>query len=141
MTWLGPNFNTTDMTITIPQEKLEDIATLVREWLGYSQTNLHALTFLLSKLFHISQCCVPVRFFLNRMLETLRAYPQMENTALSPEFKGDLHWFAEYLPSTNGVYILHANDRNTVHVFIDACSMGAGVVAGSEAYYAEVPPT
>ena len=106
MTWLGLNVDTISMTITIAQEKLAEIATLVTEWQGYSHTNLHALRVLLGKLFRVSQCCVPARIFLNQMLETLRTCPAKENTALPLEFKKDLNWFAEYLPSTNSMYII-----------------------------------
>ena len=73
------------------------------------------------------------------MLDTFRACPATGDTELSLGFKKDLQWFAEYLPSTNGVYIMHANIRVPVHLYIDGCSMGAGSIAECQAYHAEFP--
>ena len=63
----------------------------------------------------------------------------MGYTALLPEFKKDLNYFAEYLHTTNGVYIIHVNDKNQVQLFVDTCNMGAGAMVGSEAYHTEFP--
>ena len=58
---------------------------------------------------------------------------------LSVSFKKDLQWFAEYLRSTNVVYIMHTNRKVPVHLYVDACSTGAGAISGSQAYHAEFP--
>ena len=71
MTWLGLQFDTINLTITRPKVKLAEIANLVADWQGYSYTNIRALRTLLGKLVHITQCCIPARNFLNRVLETL----------------------------------------------------------------------
>ena len=73
------------------------------------------------------------------MLETLRVCPATGDTELSVGFKKDSQWFAEYLPSTNSMYIMHANSSIPVHLFVDTCSMGAGAIAGCQAYHTAVP--
>ena len=55
MVWLGLKFSTNDMTFTIPQEKLTEIASIVADWQGRNHTNVHDLKALLGKLFFISQ--------------------------------------------------------------------------------------
>ena len=54
MVWLGLQFDTTSMTITISQEKLMDIVGLVVDWHRHTHANLHALRALLGKLFYFS---------------------------------------------------------------------------------------
>ena len=65
------------MTITIPQEQMGEVDTLVHQWQKLASTTLCPLHSMLGKLFFffMTQCCPPARFFLNRMLETLRACP------------------------------------------------------------------
>ena len=50
MVWLGLEFNSVVMTITIPQPKLAEIADLVAEWTTMSHATLHQLRVLLCKL-------------------------------------------------------------------------------------------
>ena len=128
MTWLGIDFKTVSMMITIPTGKLAEIADLITEWQGFSHTNLHTRRMVLGKLLNISQCCPPARFFLYRMLETLRAFPATGMTVLTQNFKKDLNCFAEFLHSTNGVLIINDDSREPVNLFIEGCSTGAGTV-------------
>ena len=72
MTWLRLQFNTSDMSVTIPEDKLEDILSLVHQWRFKQCANIHKLRTLLGKLFHMVQCCPPACYFVNRMLSTLR---------------------------------------------------------------------
>ena len=55
MIWLGFEFNTLDMTITIPPDKLIDVMDLAQQYKKVA--NNHELMTLLGKLFHIAQCC------------------------------------------------------------------------------------
>ena len=45
--WLGFEFNSVDMTITIPSDKLKDIMSVVRSWSNKAQANIHELRSLL----------------------------------------------------------------------------------------------
>ena len=86
------------------------------------------LRVLLSKLLNISQCCVPPKFFVNRMLATLISCPPPPtgSTALSSEFIKDLHWFYECIPSNNCIYIIHDEDTQPINLFVDACGTCGG---------------
>ena len=77
MTWLGLDFDTVLMTITIHSSKLNESADIVTGWQARSHVDLHALRVLLGKLLNLTQCCPPDGFFLNRMLDTLRASPRI----------------------------------------------------------------
>ena len=54
MTWLGLDFDSVNMTITIHQSKLAQIATLVSEWQGMSHANIQQLRVLLGTLLNIT---------------------------------------------------------------------------------------
>ena len=54
MTWLGLQFNTVEMSVTIPPEKLKDTLWLVDDWAGRQAANIHQLQALLGKLLHMA---------------------------------------------------------------------------------------
>ena len=70
MVWLGFQFDTLAMTVTLPPDKLQEIMDLVDAWFHKTMANIHDLMSLLGKLFFLAQCCPPARLFTNRMLET-----------------------------------------------------------------------
>ena len=75
MTFLGLRVNTISMTVTLPKEKMAESMQLVNNLNCKSHANIHELWAILRKLFYVAQCCPPARFFMNCMLNTLRACP------------------------------------------------------------------
>ena len=70
----------------------------------------------------------PARYFLNRMLNTLRTGHGHTTITLDPEFHRDLRWFERFLPLYNGVSLYdHKKCDHQVH--LDACLQG--LVGGS----------
>jgi hypothetical protein len=139
--FLGIQFNTQEMTMSIPPLKLKDIADLVATWATKSSANLHELRSLLGKLLHVANCSTPARLFLNRMLATLREAYNCQRVRLSTEFRKDIAWFQRYLPSTNGVFIIHPDTRPAEHVYVDSCMSGCGGCTSTAAYHAQYPDT
>ena len=120
MTWLGLEFNTVDMSITISKEKLADIMQLIREWSHKVHTNIHHLHMILGKLFYVAQCCPPAKLFINRMLYTLKACQVNGTVPLSTPFQKDIKWVRAYLVRSNDVYMMHVDDRVPKRLFVDA---------------------
>ena len=106
MTWLGLQFDTVEMTVTFPSEKLQNTFQLVEDWVSRQAANIHQLQALLGQLLHIAQCCQSTRLFLNCMLATLRECPGDGTIWLSPELKKDLQWFLHNSTACNGVSII-----------------------------------
>ena len=75
MPWLGLHFNTVDIMVSIPQEKLQEMLQLVKESGAKCSANLHQSRTLLGKLLHITQCYYPARLFLNWIFVTHRECP------------------------------------------------------------------
>ena len=97
---------------------------LVGMWLHGTTANIQDLRSLLGKPLFVAQCCPPAHLFTNRMLETLRACPLQGSTPMSPEFRKDLAWFQQYLPCTNGVYLIHEESRTPIPLYVDAWTSG-----------------
>ena len=53
MTLLGFQFDTENMTVIIPKEKLRDMLTVVEEWSRKTRAVIHDLRGLLGNLFHV----------------------------------------------------------------------------------------
>jgi hypothetical protein len=113
--WIGVLFNTDIMQMSIPPGVLEDTRLLVVKWLHKQRATRHELQQVLGKLFHSGKCCAAARLFVGRMLETLRAAPPQGTIHLSQGFKLDLKWFADFLPSFNGICLIHTT-RESTHV-------------------------
>ena len=84
-------------TISFPPEKLEQVNTMVRQWLTKNRFTKRQLQSLLGSLLYVHKCVKTARVFLNW------ASHVTQKITLTPEFKRDLRWFATFLPHYNGV--------------------------------------
>ncbi len=137
--WLGLEFNTIDMTVSIPPPKLQEIRDMLYGWKQKTTATISELRSLLGKLLHVAQCSNPARLFLNRLLATLRACPTQGHINLSPEFQKDITWFVKFLPSTNGVFIMQDDDRMPCIIAVDSCTTACGAIHGLQAYHTLFP--
>ena len=103
MIWLGLNFDTINMTVTIPKEKMANIMQLMEGLSHKSLANIHEQRVILSKRFYVVQCCPLARVFINRMLDTLRTCPLTGLVPLSQGLQKDIAWFRAYLPHSNDI--------------------------------------
>jgi hypothetical protein len=126
--WLGFLFNTVDMTVSIPPQKLSDIMHQLYAWHSKLSAHRQQLQSLLGKLFHVSQCVLPARKFLNRMLATLRKCPQVGRVLLDDDFRKDVRWFIKFMPLTNGIYLLDQTRGPLVVIKADSCLSAGGAV-------------
>ena len=110
-----------------------------KAWKTRAHTDLHSLRVLLGKLMNVSQCCHPVRHFLNHMLNTLKACIAAGTIPLMLEFRKDRSRFDQFLPETNGVYIIHEEKHTPLGLHIDMCITRAGTVLEDEAYHSTFP--
>ena len=72
MEWLGFLFDTQTMTITFPPTKLQEIISLSSTWSTKARATRKDLQQLAGKLNHISQCVLPARKFMCRIVAALR---------------------------------------------------------------------
>ena len=139
MVWLGLQFDTVAMTVSLPQDNLAEIQLLAHHWANKPRATLRDLRTLLGKLLYIAQVCPSARLFLNRMLDTLKQCPEQGFFTLSSEFRNDLAWFDRFLPTTDGTFLIHQDDRHLVHLYIDACMSGCGALTVGRDYHTTFP--
>ena len=130
LVWLGLIYDSEGMTISIPQQKLEEIMTLLGEWEGKQRATLKELQSLIGTLQFVAGVSPPTPVFTNRMLATLRE-------SLSWGFKWDLAFFLALLPHYNGIKIIDKEDiEYQDELELDACLTGCDACTGKQ-YYSE----
>ena len=134
MDFLGIHCDTEKLTLRIPNDKLTETIALLRKWKTKTTATKHQLQSLLGKLHHISQCVRPARLFLGRMLETLQAAPDLGHMPLSSDFKKDVNWFLNFMPSYNGVNMMSYPEEGLI-LELDACLSGVGGRFDDEIYH------
>ena len=98
MTWLGVDFDSEAMTMSVLTVKINECLWMARSWATKEYCTKSQLRKFLGKLFHICQCYPTLRLFVNRLLETLRSSPEHGRHPIGPAFKADIHWISQYLP-------------------------------------------
>ena len=153
MTYLGILFNTVDMTMSVPPEKLEEVRSDLEIWSRKTTAVKKDLQSILGKLFWISKVVRHSRAFMGRLLQQLRDMkdlPEKKKVILSEDCKKDILWWKTYLRDFNGVNAM-VNDEDILqslqelmsspfHVCAgDATLWGAGAWFGSQYWSQEFP--
>ena len=139
---LGVLIDTVNGTISVPDDKMEDIDFLLAVWKRKRKSNKVDLQSLIGKLQFVSKCVQQSRIFLNRLLDALRSFSD-ENTKinLSDSFKKDIQWWCLFMDKFNGVsYIPPAVwDEPDVTFSTDSCLTGCGGICGREYFHYSYP--
>ena len=138
-TCLGVEIDTENFTVSVPQEKLENIQKICESWKSKNKCNKKELQSLLGSLLYISKCVKSSRFFLNRMLDILRAHFGSNEITLGQDFHRDLNWFKKFLPQFNGTAFFN---HSPVHMKIelDARLVGLGAICMNQVYAIKKSP-
>ena len=140
MIWLGLLYDTLEMTISIPPEKMEEIMCLIEQWSGKKRATLKEIQSLLGTLQFVAGVSPPTRVFTNRILHDLREAPKRGTETLSWGFKRDIQFFAALLPHFNGVKILNKQALTYQNELeLDACLTGCGACTGTQHYAERFP--
>ena len=99
VTCLGVLIDTDAGTISIPSEKLLQINETVQQCLLKHTCTKRQLQSILGLLLYVLKCVKHMHVFLNHMLEVLRSAHGRNSVTLTSEFRCDLCWFANFLPS------------------------------------------
>ena len=135
---LGIQIDTVAGTVSIPQDKLQQVKNVVTEWKTKKVCSKKQLQSLLGLLLYIHKCVKPARCFLNRMLEVLRNAKNPQKIYLTPEFMRDIRWFSKFLPLYNGISMYGHKPVNQV-LELDACLTGLGGRWQNQVYHLSIP--
>ena len=113
MPYLGIQFDTISMKMSIPAEKVAEVREEISLWLKKSSASKKSLQQLLGKLFWVSRCVRFSRGFMGRLLsqlQLLHALPDHKKVKLPTGCRQDIVWWDRYLRRFNGIEMLYQTD-------------------------------
>ena len=128
MVFLGVQFDTLTMAMSITPERIEELHHRCASSLSLSRNTRHDLQSLLGVMSFVTACVRPARVFMSTLLNTLRLHKHSSFCVLSDENKAELCWWCHFLPLYNGVSLVKMSPwiNDPWHISTDACSTGAG---------------
>ena len=138
--WLGFTFDSNELTISVPQEKLDELLKETQTWLHKKYATKQQIQSLAGKLNHISLCVRPARRFMSRILEALRDIKDAARIEISQEFKLDVNWFCEYARLSNHRILLEPK-LPFLNLECDACPQGGGGFSDTHYFQVVFPHT
>ena len=112
LVFLGIQIDTVSMEITLPEEKLDHLKSLLAAWKGRKDCTRRELQSLIGHLQHAAKVVRPGRRFIRGMLSLLQGLKKPHHyTRLNTTFRADLHWWQTFISSWNGVSILYRLNR------------------------------
>ena len=137
--WLGFKFDAIQMSVTIPESKLQEVRELASTWLYKKTATKRELQVLAGRLLHISHCVLPARKFMARILALLRAAPPTGSIEIDCEARRDVKWFVDFAAESNGRLLITPTLPEIV-IECDACLEGAGGFSDTHFYNLRFPP-
>lgn len=131
--WQGFMINSTNMTVSIPKAKLNDILADCKRWKQGSRISKQSLQSLIGKLIHLTNGISHGRKFTTRLLATLRGMKDRTWTTITKEASFDIQWFLNFAAVSNGISV-YASPVPDFIIECDACLSGAGGHSGTEYY-------
>lgn len=109
MQWLGYDVDTVQMTVSIPEAKMQQLLAECQLWSAKVKASKGMIQSIVGKLIYVATCVKHARKFTARILSTLRYMTSTNQkwTTLDAQFKADIAWFLQYAQSANGVSLLN----------------------------------
>ena len=140
MVCLGILFDTIQMIMCIPEEKIRAFRLECREWLSRQFATRRQVQRLLGLINFISAVAPTAKVFSNRILSFLRSMPNQGKARVDDEVRADISFFIHLLPEFNGIRILDKSGFPPDYIVeLDACLQGCGAIAGEEFYAVPFP--
>ena len=142
MVFIGVLFDSISLTLSITDERLNEIRSLVSQWLQKREATLRELQSLIGKLNFVAHCVKPARIFISRLLNWLRRIQNTESPQVIPlETKKNLIWWLKFLPKYNGISMMDLEEWSEPDEFCatDACLVGAGGIFADCYFHCEFP--
>ena len=135
---LGVVIDTEQRTISVTQEKLSEIVAKCRQTYEANIISKRQLQSVIGSLMFVHKAVRPTRFFVNRLLDSLRA--ANSRVRVNSEMKKDLSWFLHFMPAFNGTASYDHKDIDYSQTLaVDACLTGVGGVWMNKVYASDIP--
>ena len=133
-------YDLVDVTISLPQDKLQEIRKLLRWWESKKTMNLKQLQRIVGKL-QFTACCVRAgTVFVNRLYDVMARMCDHIEYIIMEEVKCDLKWWARFICKYNGKLIMWHMHKKQVNELIvtDASLSGIGGFSMGKYFHEEV---
>ena len=121
LTWLGVQFDSDLMVMSIPQAKLQDLVDTCTHMASLSSVPISRYRSLMGKLLHASYIVHDLRLFVNRLLQGLWHDPP--SVLVTTHIRLDLDWLASNLPTFKPQALMRPPSAwDTIHVEVTATS-------------------
>ena len=134
--WLGFKISSIHMSITIPEDKLNEILEECGTWTRGRCASRKDLQRLVGRLQHVARCVQPARRFMARILATLRDAPHVGKHLVPEDLLLDIQWFKNYARDANGIVLIPEAPRTTWVIECDSSLQGGGAHSPTH-YFAE----
>lgn len=129
ITFLGIEFNSLDMSVSLPKEKMDRLLNEIKFFVNKSRASKHQVQRLCGILAHCAKVVKGGRTFSQRVINVLKDWPSgRKRIRLSTEFKYDIFWWQEFASTFNGKNLMiKFNYEQGPSFFTDSCLSGYGL--------------
>ena len=124
ITFLGIVLDSSLQQLRLPPDKLQEISSLTRSWLGKRKVTKRELLSLIGKLSFAAKVVPAGRLFLRRLMQLSTTVTKLHHHIhLNSEARADIRWWNSFLPSWNGISMFISpewNDAESIQLFTDA---------------------
>ena len=113
ITYLGVEFDSIKMTMSVPPDKITEIKAEIGQWARKTTITRRDLQSLLGKLFWVAKVVRHARPFMGRLLAQLRTMTNLKDgrkVKLFEESRKDILWWSYYLERFNGISMIVNED-------------------------------
>ena len=136
LTFLGIQIDTETMQLSLAQDKMTRILSLVLSWRSKRAATKQELQSLIGHLSHAATVVQHGRTFLRRMIDLTKQVKQPHHhLRLSADFRSDLHWWATFLPKWNGKSMIRHPDPAHSITADASGSWGCGAFGSNGAWF------
>ena len=113
ITYLGVQFDSMKMTMSVPPEKITETKAEIGLWVRKTTITRKNLQSLLGKLFWVAKVVMHSRPFMGRLLAQLRTMTNLKDgkkVKLTDDSRKDILWWKHYLDTFNGISMIVNED-------------------------------
>ena len=139
MVFLGILIDTVAMTLSVPQEKIDELVHKLKDIfqaLFISHKQLQSVLGLMSL---VTAFVRPGRIFMSALLNILCGLPHHGKVPITSEIRTNIHWWLQFPPRYNGVSIIPPPTYSANVLFTNACITGAGSHFQEQCFHVAFP--
>ena len=142
--YLGITINTNTFIISIPDDKIDEVLSVLPKWCSRRTCKKSELLSLLGKLNFFATVVRAGRLFVRRLIDLSTTVKQNHHhVTLNSEARSDIHWWCEFLPKWNRCSIVPNPLKirsSDIKLFTDAAkTIGLGAIYGNAWIQAKWP--